>query len=90
MSIRYVLCDLDGTLLKHNIEIRDEELKTIEKVRNKGIRFVVCTGRAAPFCMDHLKALKVIGNRDEYVICSSGSAIFNGTSGRNRCQSDRI
>ena len=78
MNIRYVLCDLDGTLLKNNTEIREEELETIEKVRKKGVKFVVCTGRAIPFCYEHLKTLGVIGKDDEYVIASSGSSIVNG------------
>ncbi len=78
MGIKYVLCDLDGTLLKENREVTQTELESIEKIRNKGIGFVVCTGRSSSFCLKHLEKLGVLGNRNETVICSTGSAIING------------
>ena len=45
MGIKLVACDLDGTLLNDNRIITKRTLDAIKKIQDKGIKFVICTGR---------------------------------------------
>ena len=44
--IKLIASDMDGTLLNHNHKIPKENVKLINFAKNKGIEFVVATGRA--------------------------------------------
>lgn len=43
--IKYIFSDLDCTLLNSNKEISDKNISTIRKVQDKGIKFMINTGR---------------------------------------------
>ncbi|MGN1405923.1 MAG: HAD-IIB family hydrolase, partial [Erysipelotrichaceae bacterium] len=70
---KYIFCDLDGTLFDDNKKISDANLKAVEKARQAGVKFAVCTGRL-PFCfVDYIKPLV-----SEDYICANGSLVhFN-------------
>jgi len=43
--IKLIVCDLDGTLLRDDQSISKETINCIKKAQNKGISFVIATGR---------------------------------------------
>ncbi len=69
MAVKMIVSDLDGTLLAGNNQITDFTQKTIEKVLDKGIHFVVATGRAIGTLPDQIRKIKGI----EYAITSNGA-----------------
>ena len=44
--IKAIFSDIDGTLLTDNKEICKENIEAINKVRELGVKFIICTGRA--------------------------------------------
>lgn len=48
-KLECVACDLDGSLLNKEKKISPEDLKTIKKLKEKGVKFFICTGRPFPF-----------------------------------------
>ncbi|MBF0579193.1 Cof-type HAD-IIB family hydrolase [Erysipelotrichaceae bacterium RD49] len=46
-AIKMVVCDLDGTLLKHPKKISKRNKKAIRQMRKQGVLFGVCSGRSA-------------------------------------------
>ena len=55
--IKLVACDLDGTLLSSNRQVSQENLQAIKKMQEKGIPFVVATGRIYASAKDYAKSL---------------------------------
>lgn len=51
---KVIFSDLDGTLLDKDKNIPQKNLEAIKKAKDKGIKFVVCTGRL-PFCYKMFK-----------------------------------
>ena len=45
-KMKLIASDLDGTLLNENGEISEENLQAIKRIEEKGIKFVVATGRS--------------------------------------------
>lgn len=43
--IKCIVCDLDGTLIKHDDTIEEKTLKLLNECINKGIEFIIATGR---------------------------------------------
>ena len=78
MKIKYVLCDLDGTLLNNRSDVSDEDLSTIDQVRKAGVEFVVATGRSTSFCMEQLAKLGVLGDKKNIIVASTGTLVVDG------------
>ena len=76
-KIKYKLffCDLDHTLLVDN-HIPEFNLKAIKKAKEKGIKFIICTGRPYNLMNYLLKELNTENSENEYTICNSGSTIY--------------
>ena len=73
--IKLIACDLDGTLLfSEQAKISDETLGIIERLIDKGIYFVVASGR--PFCNEY-KLFSKIQDRISY-IAENGSICIHG------------
>lgn len=71
--MKFVVSDLDGTLLySHNV-ISDYTIETIEKLTNKGINFAIATGRGIQGVERFLKHFKI----SPYLICNNGANIYN-------------
>lgn len=72
---KIIFSDLDGTLLDDNGKISDDNLKYIKKASDKGIRFVICSGRSY---VSLEKFINVVGNnkKDDYGICYNGGIIY--------------
>lgn len=73
MSIKMVVTDLDGTLLDHNDQISEANIRAFQQVQDKGILTVVATGRMA--CESEY-AIKAIG-AFPYFIGVNGGRVEN-------------
>lgn len=80
MKKRYKLLvvDIDGTLLNSRGVISSEDVQAIARVRERGVRVALSTGRAAMaagWVLDHLQL-------DGYHIFYDGALVFNPVTGR--------
>lgn len=72
--IRLVAIDLDGTLLNSHGHISQATCETIQKIRAKGIKVVLCTGR--PFySLSSILAQLQLTDTEEYVISFNGALL---------------
>lgn len=76
MGYKMVFSDMDGTLLWKGIHISVENQRAIRKAVDKGVDFVLCTGRGVFGVEPHLQQLGLIGKKG-YVICQNGAAIYD-------------
>ena len=76
MGYKMVFSDMDGTLLWKGLHISVENKAAIQKAVDKGIDFVICTGRGVFGVEPHLRELDLIGKKG-YVICQNGAAIYD-------------
>lgn len=76
MAYRMVFSDMDGTLLKSTSELSEKNIEIIGKAVDKGVEFVICTGRGVYGVERFLEKLNLIG-RPGYVICQNGAAVYN-------------
>ena len=76
-KIKYKLLfsDLDNTLLVDH-HIPPFNLEAIKKMREKGVKFVICTGRPLHLVKSFLNELNTEDSEDEYTICNSGITIY--------------
>ena len=65
--------DLDGTLLRRDLEITARTLAAIEGLRERGMRLVVATGRRYESAVEHAERLGFVG--DDPVVCYGGSMV---------------
>ena len=65
--------DLDGTLLRRDLEITDRTLAAMEKLRERGMRLVVATGRRYESAIEHAGRLGFGG--EDPVVCYGGSMV---------------
>ncbi|MBQ6827745.1 MAG: HAD hydrolase family protein, partial [Thermoguttaceae bacterium] len=65
-----------GTLLWKGVRLSVENYNAIRKVVDKGIDFVICTGRGVFGVEPYLKQLDMIGKKG-YVICQNGAAVYD-------------
>ena len=74
---KYILlfCDLDRTLVIDD-HIPSFNLEAIKKAKEKGVKFVISTGRPYDYMAHILKELNTENLENEYTICNSGSVIY--------------
>ena len=65
--------DLDGTLLRRDLEITARTLAAIEGLRRHGMRLVVATGRRYESAVEHAEKLGFGG--EDPVVCYGGSMV---------------
>ncbi|CAN5906989.1 Cof-type HAD-IIB family hydrolase [soil metagenome] len=65
--------DLDGTILRHDLIITERTLDAVERLRERGARLVVATGRKYDGAREHAHRLGFRGS--EPVICYGGAMI---------------
>lgn len=75
IKYKIIFSDLDQTLIVNN-HIPNFNLEAIKKAREKGVKFVICTGRNFDYMSHLLKELKTENSENEYSICNSGSTIY--------------
>ncbi len=71
--IKLIATDIDGTILTETNEFRPKILKTIEKVKNKGVKLVLATGRV----YDAVSPVAEQLGLDTPIICTQGSLLKN-------------
>lgn len=76
MGYKMVFSDMDGTLLRSGTEISTENKDAIRRALEKGVEFVLCTGRGIFGVERFLKELDLIGRRG-YVICQNGATVYD-------------
>ena len=70
--MKFVVSDLDGTLLhSHNI-VSEYTIRTIDKLVKKNVNFAIATGRGQQGVQDILKQLGI----NPYLICNNGANIY--------------
>ncbi|MGL5693672.1 MAG: Cof-type HAD-IIB family hydrolase [Peptostreptococcaceae bacterium] len=70
--IKHIFCDLDGTLYQNGIS--NEDIRAIEEIESKGVKFHIATGRALK------QASKMIEDKVDikgYYICQNGAFIYD-------------
>ena len=72
---KIIFSDLDETLLVDG-HIPSFNVEAIQKAREKGVKFVMCTGRNFEEMKHLLKELNTENLQNEYSICCSGSVIY--------------
>ncbi|MGY3725541.1 hypothetical protein SAMN05421767_1544 [Granulicatella balaenopterae] len=73
-EIKAIALDLDGTLLTSDKKITDTTKKVLQKAQDKGIKIVLCTGRALKGVRPLLEELDLF-NEDDVVITYNGGVI---------------
>lgn len=68
-----VFCDIDDTLNPTNGKISDYTKDVMKRLKEKGIKVVVNTGRSARYAIE--KSLE--GGLSEYIISSNGAEVYN-------------
>ena len=76
MGYKMVFSDMDGTLLWKGVRLSVENYEAIRKTVDKGVDFVICTGRGVFGVEPYLKQLDLIGKKG-YVICQNGAAVYD-------------
>lgn len=69
--IKYIFCDLDGTL--YNEKIKEKDINSIEIAKKSGILFNIATGRVYAHTLSIIDEINIKG----YLICENGSYIYN-------------
>ena len=70
--MKFVVSDLDGTLLHSRNVVSDYTVETIKKLVDNGVNFALATGRGQQGVQDILKQLGIT----PYLICNNGANIY--------------
>lgn len=73
MKFKAIVCDLDGTLLNENHKISERTKKVIKKLKDKGMKIFIATGR---HYLDAVVYKEQLG-LDSYLITSNGAVIHD-------------
>lgn len=77
--IKLIASDLDGTILKNDHTIPEDNLKAIDSLKKNNIPFVVCTGKTYSVSKDICKNLNanygIFGNGNQIINLSTGEEI---------------
>jgi hypothetical protein len=71
MVIKMLVTDIDGTLLKHDCSAGKKTFETIEKIKNKGVKVVLASGRM----FDGVFPVRNQFNLNTPVICYQGAMV---------------
>jgi hypothetical protein len=77
--IKLIVIDLDGTLLDHNKEISDDNIKALKRCLEKGVEISISTGRSYISAKEYIEQLKL----DIPVVYQNGALILHGAD-KNR------
>ncbi|MCY6371118.1 sugar-phosphatase [Clostridium ganghwense] len=73
---KLIALDMDGTLLKEDKSISEENYIAIKKAKEKGVKVVLSTGRPQKGIEKYLKELNLLSDED-YCVTYNGSVIQN-------------
>lgn len=72
---RLIACDLDETLLTSKRTVSKKNIQAIQKAAERGVKFVLATGRGYETVQDTLKEIGLYDQANEYVISFNGGAV---------------
>lgn len=78
MSIKLIVFDLDGTLLDVDHQLNQKTIEAVKKVREKGIRTMVATGRMYRSARPHTKILELV----DPIIAYNGALVIDPNDGK--------
>ncbi|MBR9975851.1 MAG: HAD hydrolase family protein [Bacteroidetes bacterium] len=88
-SVRCIACDLDGTLLTRTNEIHPDVVEMVAKVRERGIRIILASGRSDTFTRRYARQIgstsPVISLNGALVKDSEGSVLFSSPLASEVC-----
>ncbi|MBC8059366.1 MAG: sugar-phosphatase [Clostridiaceae bacterium] len=73
---KLIAIDMDGTLLKEDKTISNENFSAIQKARKPGVKIVLATGRPLNGIKKYLSHLNLI-NEDDYTVVFGGAVVQN-------------
>lgn len=76
---KMLVLDMDGTLLNERQEITKENINTIRKVIDNGIKVVLASGRSFEGMIPYLSQLDLIKENNYSIACSGALALNNQT-----------
>lgn len=79
---RIIACDLDETLLTSGKTVSMKDREYIKKAREKGVRFVLATGRGYETVQNTLEEVGLKDAEGEYVISFNGAALTENKGNR--------
>lgn len=71
---KYIVCDLDGTLLNSHKNIGECSKNNITRLKEKGIHFIIATGRHYQEIKPYIQEMSF--SEDDYIICCNGQYIY--------------
>jgi len=74
LSYKLIAIDLDDTLLNDELEISTKNLEALKYAANKGVKIVICTGRASNSVKKYIDIIEDYGSED-FIIVFNGSII---------------
>lgn len=78
LDIKIAFFDIDGTLTNSNKDITKNTLNTLKRAKEKGIKIVLCSGRANSYITNLINT-----NYLDFIISSNGSRIFDISNNKN-------
>ena len=57
--IKCIVCDLDGTLIKHDDTIEEKTARLLKECIHQGIEFIIATGRDINMVIDFLNQYQI-------------------------------
>lgn len=78
MSIKLIVLDLDGTLLKSRWKVHPKNLAAIQKAYDKNIKVIIATGRAPSATIDIAKTC-LMHEQTGHIVCYNGGNIIDIT-----------
>src|SRR5918998_4128780 len=72
--------DLDGTVLRRDLEISARTVAVLDELRGRGVRVVVATGRRFEGAREHAERLGFAGRGP--LICYGGPVVCPGKGGK--------
>lgn len=85
LKIKIAFFDIDGTLTNSNHEITKRTIATLNKLGDKGIEIVICSGRGNSYVLNLIKNIK----NTNYIISSNGAEIYD-IKNENNIYSNKI
>ncbi len=77
-SVQIVALDLDDTLLKHDLTISDYTVSVLQKLVEKGIYVMLCSGRIDDAMLPYVRQMDVAGKEHgRYMITQNGTNILD-------------
>ncbi|KAL0906121.1 hypothetical protein M5K25_024586 [Dendrobium thyrsiflorum] len=89
-KIRYIFCDMDGTLLNSKSQITLRTVEALNEAISRGVRIVIATGKSRPAVMRAFKIANLAGNGG--IVNESSPGVFlqgllvYGRKGREICR----